>query len=44
MIVRFIGMGVGFLSMYLAYEWYGWELCVILFLSIFGENLNKSKF
>lgn len=40
-ILKLIGSGVGIISIGLGWFWFGWELPVIMYLALFGNNLEQ---
>ena len=40
--LRIIGMLLGIVAMTLGWIWFGWELCLVIFIAIMGNNMERS--
>jgi len=41
--LKFLGMFIGLMSMFLAWYLYDWKLLVIIFLALWGNNLEQNN-
>lgn len=41
-IVNYIGMALGVNAMVLGWVWFGWELPLVIFLAIAGNNMERN--
>ncbi len=40
--VNYIGMAVGITAMALGWIWFGWELSLVIFLALAGNNMERN--
>ena len=40
--INYIGMLIGTIAMTLGWIWFGWELSLVIFLSVMGNNMERS--
>lgn len=41
--LRIAGMLLGIAAMVLGWIWFGWELSLVIFLAIMGNNMERSE-
>jgi purine-cytosine permease-like protein len=41
--LHYLGAAIGLTSMVLGCLWFGWELSLVIFLALLGDNMSKKK-
>jgi hypothetical protein len=41
--LKMLGMFIGASSMFLGWYWFSWKFSLVIFLAIFGNNLEKNN-